>query len=59
MHRSELRDGRLGNVNIERLALVDKGASVHGHINDALLWNFPHGPIKVPYVFRNLGYIRN
>jgi len=37
----ELPNGGLGQMNVETLALVDKRATISGHVNDAALLNFP------------------
>eukprot|EP00951_Prasinocladus_malaysianus_P028984 scaffold266021_cov13-Prasinocladus_malaysianus.AAC.1 len=43
VQRRELGESRLDHVDIERLALVDKGPAVGCHVHKHPLLDFPHG----------------
>ena len=43
----------LGNVNIQRLALINEGATIGRHLNYITLRNFPHRFIQGFNVVRN------
>ena len=46
MHRGQLSEVRFGDVDVQRLALVDEGAAVGSHLEDGLLRNLPNGFVK-------------
>ena len=59
MHRRDLGESRVLEVDVERLALVDEHGAVCSHVNDRLLRDLPHGPEQRLYFWwntRNIGY---
>ena len=55
MHAGQLAVVRLGDVDVERLALVDEGAAVGGHLEHRLLGDLPHRLIESLQVSRDTG----
>lgn len=53
VHRRDLAVVRLGDVHIQRLALVDEGRAVGGQLQDHLLRDFPHRLVQRLDVVRN------
>ena len=41
MHRREFVHIRLGNMNVQRLRLIDERTSIRCHVDDGFLRNFP------------------
>lgn len=52
VHGGEFSIVRLSNVHIERLALINVGSTISSHLENALLRNFPNGPIQVLEILR-------
>ena len=46
MHGRHLAERRLGQVDVERLALVDVGAAVSRHVDEIFLWYLPHCAVE-------------
>ena len=46
VHRSQFSIVGLGDVNIQRLALIDERAAIGRHLNDDPLRNLPHGLVQ-------------
>lgn len=47
VHAAEFAIVGLGDVNVQRLALVDVRATVCCHLQDSFLRDFPHGFIQL------------
>ena len=54
MHAGQLGVGRLGNVDVHRLALVDESAAIGRHPDDHLLRYLPHCLVQSLHVIRNV-----
>ena len=57
MHRRDLTHGRLFQVNIEGLRLVDEGATICRHLYDGPLTNLPYCLIQCFDVFGDIGNV--
>ena len=53
VHASQFAVVRLGDVYIQRLALIDVRAAVGGHLENGLLGDLPHGLVEGLQVVRN------
>lgn len=53
MHRSQFAVIGFGNVNVERLALIDERAAIGCHFDDDSLRNFPHRLVQGFQIVRN------
>ena len=53
VHASQFAVVRLGDVYIQRLALVDVRAAVGGHLENGLLGDLPHGLVEGFQVVRD------
>ncbi len=53
VHGRQLPVVGLGDVDVERLALVDEGAPVCRHLKHALLRDFPHGLVESLHIVGN------
>ena len=53
MHAGQFGKVRLGNVDVERLALADERPAVRRHVDDGLLRDLPHGAVKFLDIIRN------
>ena len=59
MHRRALRVRRVGQVQVQRLTLVDERATVSRHLENRLLRDLPHSPVEVLDVLRNARNVLN
>lgn len=54
MHAGQFAIVWLSNVDIQRLALVNVGATICCHLEDGLLGDFPHSLIQLLQIIRDL-----
>lgn len=55
VHGRELAVVGVGNVDVERLGLVDERATVGGHLEDHLLGDLPYGAVELLEVVWDVG----
>lgn len=53
VHAGQFTIVGFGNVNVERLTLVNVGSAFGSHLDDHLLRDFPHGPVQLLDVVGN------
>lgn len=46
MHGCQFTIGRFGHEKVERLRLINKGATIGSHVNDNPLWQFPNSLVQ-------------
>lgn len=59
VHRGQLTHRRVGQVDVERLGLVDEGTSVGGEVDDGLLADLPDGLVDRLELGRDAGNVLN
>jgi hypothetical protein len=59
VHRGQLTHRRVGQVDVERLGLVDEGTSVGGEVDDGLLADLPDGLVDRFELGRDAGNVLN
>jgi hypothetical protein len=59
VHRGQLTHRRVGQVDVERLGLVDEGTSVGGEVDDGLLADLPDGLVDRLQLGRDAGNVLN